>query len=287
MRDLLQYLPFASAVLVGLVAARIGRNGWKWATLTFFAVFLVFFLAITLLNKSATEMFSILPVVVLVLVGLLARFLPLRNIIINDIPKRGSLILGGTLAIVLIIALIAPQLTELQIIRSVRENYSIENAVYKEMINRGPNSLNKPTVEEVLNPQFLKKYNLSMNDYEDTNGYFAPNGRHWNKWATQTKIAAILLFSAEEQKLSIWEIRRIIHSVDDYYSNNDNSVAVVDVVRGTLKSASRGTTAAKPPAECATAKNAAECADTLKKLGKNPFDAFGSAGSQPEYRGQR
>jgi hypothetical protein len=43
----------------------------------------------------------------------------------------------------------------------------------------------------------------------------------------------------------------------------------------------------KPPAECATAKNAEECADTLKKLGKNPFDAFGSVGSEPVYGEQK
>jgi hypothetical protein len=43
----------------------------------------------------------------------------------------------------------------------------------------------------------------------------------------------------------------------------------------------------KPPAECATAKNAEECADTLRKLGKNPFDAFGSVGSEPLYGVQK
>ena len=39
----------------------------------------------------------------------------------------------------------------------------------------------------------------------------------------------------------------------------------------------------KPPPECATAKNAQECADTLSKLGKNPFDAFGYVGAEPVY----
>jgi hypothetical protein len=71
--DLLPYLPLASAVLVGLVAAWFGRNGWKWATLTFFAAFAVFFLAITPLNKSAAEVLKALPFVVLVLAALLAR----------------------------------------------------------------------------------------------------------------------------------------------------------------------------------------------------------------------
>lgn len=42
----------------------------------------------------------------------------------------------------------------------------------------------------------------------------------------------------------------------------------------------------KPPVECASAKSADECADLLKKAGKNPFDAYGNAGNEPVYRGQ-
>jgi hypothetical protein len=314
--DLLPYLPLASAVLVGLVAAWFGRNGWKWATLTFFAAFAVFFLAITPLNKSAAEVLKALPFVVLVLAALLARRLwgRRRNRSGDSTSKHGSLILGGTLVVVLLAALCAPLLLELQTIGSVRDNYYLENAVYKETISR-----HKPTAEQFLNPSFLKKYNLSISDYEDSNGYFAPNGHHWNKWSIETRIAAILLFSADEEKLSRWKIHQIIHSVDDYYTNNDKSVAVVDVISAILHSASRirdrantidqlrragfsddeinqwltadhkvppckdESEACKPPAECATAKNAGECAETLKKLGKSPFDAFGSIGSEPVY----
>ena len=42
----------------------------------------------------------------------------------------------------------------------------------------------------------------------------------------------------------------------------------------------------KPPPECASAKNANECADILRKLGKNPYDAFGYIGREPAYGGQ-
>lgn len=42
-------------------------------------------------------------------------------------------------------------------------------------------------------------------------------------------------------------------------------------------------TGTKPPAECATAKSATECADILKRLGKNPFEAFGTVGNEPVY----
>jgi hypothetical protein len=37
----------------------------------------------------------------------------------------------------------------------------------------------------------------------------------------------------------------------------------------------------KPPAECATAKNVEECADTLRKLGKNWWDAYPDARAPP------
>jgi hypothetical protein len=37
---------------------------------------------------------------------------------------------------------------------------------------------------------------------------------------------------------------------------------------------SSGTATVKPPLECAAAKTATECADILKRLGENPFDAF-------------
>ena len=39
-----------------------------------------------------------------------------------------------------------------------------------------------------------------------------------------------------------------------------------------------------PPLECASAKNANQCADILLKRGKNPFEAFGYAGCEPVYR---
>jgi hypothetical protein len=43
--------------------------------------------------------------------------------------------------------------------------------------------------------------------------------------------------------------------------------------------------ATRPPFQCAAAKNAEECANILTKLGKNPFDAFGSTGNEPVYGG--
>jgi hypothetical protein len=73
--------------------------------LTFFATFAVFFLGITPLNKSAAEVLKALPFVVLVLAALLGRRLwgRRRNRSGDSTSKHGSLILGGTLAVVLLV----------------------------------------------------------------------------------------------------------------------------------------------------------------------------------------
>lgn len=42
----------------------------------------------------------------------------------------------------------------------------------------------------------------------------------------------------------------------------------------------------RPPIECASAKNAKECADILERAGKNPFDAYGFVGQEPVYGNQ-
>lgn len=39
----------------------------------------------------------------------------------------------------------------------------------------------------------------------------------------------------------------------------------------------------RPPSQCASAKNAKECANILSRLGKNSFDAFGTVGCEPVY----
>ena len=39
----------------------------------------------------------------------------------------------------------------------------------------------------------------------------------------------------EHRKLSVWEVRRVIDRIDDYYSRNPKSVPVVEVVNGVRK----------------------------------------------------
>ena len=80
--------------------------------------------------------------------------------------------------------------------------------------------VHKPTAEEALDPAFMKRYNLSLKDYLDSEGYFAPNGKHWAKWGLETKTVAILMWR-KSQMPSAWEIRRIVRLIDDYYSRND------------------------------------------------------------------
>jgi hypothetical protein len=121
---------------------------------------------------------------------------------------------------------IIPLLSELRTISAVREQFLLEDAVNTKVIN---DPVHKPTVEKVLDPKFMKRYNLSTKDYLDSKGYFAPNEEHWAKWKIETKTAAILMWRKSEAP-SAWDVRRIIRRIDAYYSRNDKETPVVKVV---------------------------------------------------------
>jgi hypothetical protein len=82
----------------------------------------------------------------------------------------------------------------------------------------------------LLNPDFLKHYDLSISDYEDDKGYFAPNGYHWSRWSINTRVAAVLMLDSRRKPIPTWEIHRELDKIDDYYNNNDKSVALLHVV---------------------------------------------------------
>jgi hypothetical protein len=150
---------------------------------------------------------------------------------------KGRVIIAvATLAVALLLAGFTPILLDLRKIQTVRDQYYLDAAIDNEFVNTGrykPQN-EKPTAEQFLNPSYLTKYNLSMNDYIDANGYFAPNGNHWTTWSQKTKIAAILMF-ADGRKLTVLEIWHTSKKVDEYYAANAKFVPVVQVVRGILK----------------------------------------------------
>lgn len=290
--DILLYLLFASALLVGFVAARHGRNGWKWGILTFFAALIAVMLPVVWKADSLLKLTLLLPILVgvvahrsgrnalgwgitaLIVAGMtsgicvLAGLQPLSHGHIQPLDalilvtvsgamllrlwviykrnggrplrerlnakfllKRKTLVPVSTLVFVLVIASFAPLLLELHQIDVTKKEYYLDEAVNNEVIN---DSVHKPTWEQALNPEFLKKYDLSMAEYETAEGYFLPNGIHWLKWSLKTKIAATLMFAGKEKPTN-WKIRKTIHMVDAYYQDNDKTIPVVKVINALMK----------------------------------------------------
>lgn len=145
--------------------------------------------------------------------------------------KPRLLVLGGLVVIAIVIAIFAPLILELNQINTIRGHYRLEKAVYEELIN---DPVRNPTVDQLVNPEFLKKYGLSRDQYLDSGGYFLPNGEHWMKWKSKTKTAAILLFAGKSDP-STWTIYRMIQMTDDYYAHNDKNTPVVKVVAAIMK----------------------------------------------------
>lgn len=144
---------------------------------------------------------------------------------------RLGVVIGVGVIVVVLGAISAPAILELQTISETKDRFLLESAVADEALGR---AVNKSSVDEFLNPRFMQKYNLNADDYLDSKGYFSPNGNHWGKWSTRTKVAAILMWHGK-QVGSVLELRRIIHRVNQYYEDNDLKVPVVEVVNAAVK----------------------------------------------------
>jgi hypothetical protein len=147
-------------------------------------------------------------------------------------PSNRFLIILG-LGVALSLAAVAvtfPFVEAFQISR-VRQQFALDDAVHRELINGG---VRKPSAAYVLNPPFMARYNLDADAYLDDEGYFAPDGSDWRNWSLRTKAAAVLMWRGGHS-LSTWQIRRTIRLVDDYYARNAADVPVVKVVSATAQ----------------------------------------------------
>lgn len=117
---------------------------------------------------------------------------------------------------------------DLLIISDTKKRYLLDAAVYEQ---HQPKEL---TAKDYLNPPYMKKYGLNMDDYIDQKGYFSPQGNHWQRWNLETRTVAILMWS-DRKDLSTLEIRRIVNCVDKYFETNDSSIALLKVVNACTK----------------------------------------------------
>jgi hypothetical protein len=123
-----------------------------------------------------------------------------------------------------------PILRNVYRVSQVAKQYRLESAVQSEIES---DKVHKPTVNEILDPKFMKKYNLNSERYLDAQGYFSPTGNDWANWSLETRTAAILMWK-DAPGLSAWHIYRTIRRVDDYYRSNDRSVPLVKVVNASF-----------------------------------------------------
>lgn len=137
----------------------------------------------------------------------------------------------GFAVVVLLAVLCTPIVLELRAISKTKDNFLFDSAVFNEASER---AVNKHSVDEFLNPSFMKKYNLNLDDYLDAKGYFSPDGTHWKAWSIETKVAAILMWQ-EKEVPTVFEIRRIIYKVGSYFETNDVKTPVVEVVNAAVK----------------------------------------------------
>jgi hypothetical protein len=139
--------------------------------------------------------------------------------------RRITVALALLVLVSVAVAFALPTVLELRRISAVMSQYRLEAAVHK----RAMENRRTATLEAVIHPPFMKKYGLELNDYLDSQGYFAPNGTHWARWPLQTRTAAILMF-ADKSFPTAWSVRQAIQAVDAYYASNDRSTPLVYVV---------------------------------------------------------
>lgn len=135
-----------------------------------------------------------------------------------------------SIAVFVFLTFAIPIGVDLYRISEVADQYRLEEAVHTNVMN---DSIHKPKISEFLNPSFMKKYNLDTKDYQDAEGYFCPKGTHWILWSIETKTVAVLMWN-KNLSLTAWDINRVIKRVDAYYTQNDRSIPVLEVVQASL-----------------------------------------------------
>jgi len=146
--------------------------------------------------------------------------------------NKKSLIIIGAIFLIVLTMLLFPKARELYSLNSTIHEFRLDTAVWNEK-QKHPIEKTK-SATEFLNPPYLKKYNLNLDDYIDDKGYFSPNGHHWISWKPRTRAAAILMWKDAEIDLSIWKIDKIIKQINKYYAQNDKSTPVIIVLNGVI-----------------------------------------------------
>ncbi|NPT61408.1 hypothetical protein GNZ13_44485 [Paraburkholderia sp. 5N] len=127
------------------------------------------------------------------------------------------------------LAIGAPLLFELSMISRAMSDFRLDEAVENARISRGE----KPAIEDLLNPPYLKRYGLDLNLYTDKQGRFLPTGSDWQQWGLRTKAAATVMWLGHDPPGTWWTFGQI-RCVDRFYEAYGDSEPIVDVADACL-----------------------------------------------------
>ncbi|MEM5438773.1 hypothetical protein [Paraburkholderia diazotrophica] len=89
------------------------------------------------------------------------------------------------------------------------------------------------TLDERLNPAYLKRYGLDHTRYADTQGHFSPTGADWQRWSLRTKAAATVMWLGHNPP-GIWWTLLQIKCVDRSPEAHADIEPIVDVADACL-----------------------------------------------------
>jgi hypothetical protein len=120
-------------------------------------------------------------------------------------------------------------LFELSAIGHAVSDFRRDEAIANARIARGE----PVTIEERLNPPYLKQYGLDRNLYTDSHGQFSPTGADWRQWGLRTKAAAIVMWLGHDPPGTWWTFAQI-KCVDRFPLAHADSEPIVDVADACL-----------------------------------------------------
>ena len=127
------------------------------------------------------------------------------------------------------LAIGATLLFELSVINRAMNEFRLDEAVERARINRAE----KPTIDDLLNPPYLKRFGLDLNLYMNKQGYFSPTGSDWRQWGLRTKTAATVMWLGHDPPGTWWTLLQI-RCVDRFYEAHADSEPIVDVADACL-----------------------------------------------------
>lgn len=123
----------------------------------------------------------------------------------------------------------AALLFELSVVSRAVSDFSQDETRERARIAHG----GQVTLDERLNPAYLKRYDLDPGEYTDSQGHFSPTGADWQRWRLRTKAAATVMWLGHDPPGTWWTLLQI-KCVDRFPEAHADSEPIVDVADACL-----------------------------------------------------